>query len=150
FKLSLSDEISHLAAEYGRDRAIVAWTTIDSGEERNDRRRVYAVPITGHSFGDVQLIDTAKHLNIYAPVALPIRLSVAPNGRALLGWASDANTGVDPVYAVCVAEAGPRGRFGAARQLAPRGLAGDVAIRSDGAALVLYTDGSLRAAVHGP
>src|SRR4051812_37657670 len=66
FKRTVSNEITNLAAEYGRARGIVAWTTIDSGEERNERRQIFAVSVEHNRFGHVQLVDRAKHLNIYA------------------------------------------------------------------------------------
>jgi hypothetical protein len=40
---------------------------------------------------------------------------------------------------VRVASAGPRGHFGAQRELAPSGAVGDVAIGADGAAIVVWS-----------
>jgi hypothetical protein len=136
-------------------RTVVAWATIDAGEERNERRRIYAV--TGHDgrFGRARLVDRARHVNIAASTTVPIRHDLAPNGRALLLWGADRadpdNT-VDPSsedYLVRVAEASPHGWFGTPRQLSSDGYPGDVAVQSDGTALAVWrTSDGLRASVH--
>ena len=44
FELGPASKISLLAAEIaGNGRAVVAWSTLDGGEERNEHRRIYAV-----------------------------------------------------------------------------------------------------------
>src|SRR5689334_23867366 len=66
FTLGPASEAASVAAEITpAGRAIVAWTTIDAGEERNERRRVSAVAGRGGRFGRAQLVDRARHLNIY-------------------------------------------------------------------------------------
>jgi hypothetical protein len=155
FKLGPASEVSRVVAEIGAGgRAVVAWTTIDAGEERNERRRVYAVTREpgASTFGRVQLVDRARHLNIGSDTATPIRLAVAAHGRALLMWASDHSSRLAAGYAVRVAQATPRGRFAASRQLVAIGSPGDVAIRDDGTALAVFLDSEdqLRAVVHNP
>ena len=69
FKLGPAAETTQIAAEIGRrGRAVVAWTTIDAGEERNERRRVYAVTRErgATAFGRARLVHRAKYLNIIA------------------------------------------------------------------------------------
>jgi hypothetical protein len=155
FRLGPASEVSRVVAEIGAGgRAVVAWTTIDAGEERNERRRVYAVTREpgASAFGRAQLVDRARHLNIGSDTATAIRLAVAANGRALLMWASDHSSRLGAGYAVRVAQATPRGRFAASRQLVAIGSPGDVAIRDDGTALAVFLDSqdALRAVVHRP
>ena len=154
--LGLASEVTQVAAESSRSgRTVVAWTTIDAGEERNERRRIYAV--IGHDgrFGRPQLVDRARHLNIAGSTTVPIRLDLAPNGRALLLWGvdrPDTDDTIDPFtedYLVRVAEASPHGRFGTPAQLTTNGCPGDVAVQSDGTALAVWrTSDGLRASVH--
>ena len=140
-RLGPAFESADLAAEVAANgRAIVAWTTIDAGEERNEHRRVYAVSGRDGRFGAAERVDRAKHLNIAEFTPSEIRLAVAPNGRALLMWATAATSDEDDLRTVRMAEASRTGRFGKPRQLTSDGVPGDVAIRSDGAALVVWTD----------
>ena len=156
-KLGPAEEITQIAAEVGRrGRAVVAWTTIDAGEERNERRRVYAATRErgAPAFGRARLVHRAKYLNITAyteATETALRLAVAPNGRALLMWGTDRGSDIDAGYSVRVSEAAPRGHFAASGQLAGSGSPGDVAIRSDGTALAVFRSGGrLRAVVHAP
>jgi hypothetical protein len=139
--LGPASNISAVAAEIGSGgRGVVAWSTIDAGEERNERRRVYAVTGRGRRFGRAQRVDRAKHLNIAEFSSTEIRLAVAPNGRALLMWSTAATGDEDDRYTVRVAEAPRSGRFRTPRQLSSNGTVGDVAIRGDGSKLVAWTD----------
>ena len=152
FRLGPALEVTQIAADTARSgRTVVAWTTIDSGEERNERRRIYAVTRTRGGFGRPQLVHRARGVvlnNFTAGAQTSIRLAVAPNGRALLLWHTDAGTDPDGRYPLRVARARPHGRFGASRQLSPDAREGDVAIRSDGAALAVWIDAKgLRALV---
>jgi hypothetical protein len=130
------------------DRDVVAWTTIDGGEERNERRRIYAV----RGAGRPQLVQRApKHVQL-AMTGQPgtgLRLSVAANGRAALLWGVDrAEFGE---YSVWAAEAPPDGRFKRPRRVSRDGEPGAVAIRSDGTVLAVFATGSeLRARLHAP
>lgn len=140
-RLGPAFEGSDLAAEVAASgRAIVAWTTIDAGEERNEHRRIYAVSGRGGRFGTAERVDRAKHLNIAEFTSSEIRLAVAPNGRAMLMWATTATSDEDEARTVRMAEASRTGRFSKPRQLSSNGTPGDVAIRSDGAALVVWTE----------
>jgi hypothetical protein len=82
------------------------------------------------------------HLNISESTQTEIRLAVAPSGRALLMWqtAASAEAEVGDPTTVRIATAGRSGRFGRPRQLSSDGRAGDVAIRSDGRELTVWTD----------
>jgi hypothetical protein len=140
FRLGPASEAASVAAEITRSgRAIVAWTTIDAGEERNERRRVYAVAGRDGRFERARLVDRAKHLNISEDSTSPIRLAVAPNGRALLMWATATTADVDDRRTVRIADAGRDGRFRRPRQLSKDGHVGDVAIRGDGRTLAVWT-----------
>ena len=73
FVLGPAFEITQVVAE----RDVVAWTTIDGGEERNERRRIYAV----RGGGAPQLVQRApRHVQIAmtGQSGTELRLSVAP------------------------------------------------------------------------
>ncbi|RKQ86117.1 hypothetical protein C8N24_4126 [Solirubrobacter pauli] len=140
FRLGPASEVTELAADSSSGgRFVIAWTTIDAGEERNERRRIYAVSGRGARFSKARLVDRAKHLNIAESTPSEIRLAVAPNGRAVLMWATTASGDLDDRTTVRLAEAGRDGRFGRPRQLTRDGTPGDVAIRSDGRTLAVWT-----------
>ncbi len=124
-------------------RAVIAWTTIDAGEERNERRRIYAVTGRVGTFGPPQVVDRARHLNISASTRVPIRLAVASNGRAALLWGTDRrDPDADPstdIYIVRTAEAAPDGPFAHPQTLANAGLPGDIGVRPGGSFFALWT-----------
>ncbi len=134
FKLGPAFEVTDVAAE----RDVVAWTTIDAGEERNERRRVYAV----RGSGKPELVHRAPRV-INAMTGLPgtaLHLSVAPNGRAALLFGRERSEfGED--CTVWSAEASPGHRFRTARRLSGDGVPGDIAIRSDGDTLAVFHEG---------
>lgn len=139
-RLGPASDISSVAAEIGSGgRAVVAWSTIDGGEERNEHRRVYAVFGRGGRFGRAQRVDRAAHRNALELTGPRVRLAVAPNGRALLMWATIASEDDQDQHAVRLAEASPTGRFGTPRQLSADGTPGDVAIRANGDTLAVWT-----------
>jgi hypothetical protein len=155
FKLGPAFEVTQVAAEIAANgRAVIAWTTIDAGEERNEHRRIYAVTGRLGALRPPQLVHRAAHLNAMAGTGEPgteLRLSVARNGRALLLWGLDHPQQFSESYSLWVAQAGRTGAFGRARQLVANGVPGDVAIRSDGTALAVWTNSAgLRASVHAP
>jgi hypothetical protein len=155
FKLGPAFEVTQVAAEIaGNGRAVIAWTTIDAGEERNEHRRVYAVTGRLGALGPPQLVHRAAHLNSMAMTGQPgteLRLSVARNGRALLLWGLDHPEQFSEEYSLRTAEASSTGAFGRSRQLVGNGVPGDVAMRSDGTALAVWTNSpGLRASVHAP
>ncbi|HWK27561.1 MAG TPA: hypothetical protein VNS09_13420 [Solirubrobacter sp.] len=142
--LGPASERTELQAEIARSgRTVVAWTTIDAGEERNERRRIYAVTGRDGAFGPPQLVDRARHLNISASTQVPIRLAVASNGRAALLWGTDRqDSDADSftgTYLVRTAEAAPNGTFGRSRTLATAGLPGDIGVRPSGVFFALWT-----------
>lgn len=137
-------ERTQLQAEISRSgRAVVAWTTIDAGEERNERRRVYAVTGRVGAFGPPQLVDRARHRDISAWTDVPIRLAVAANGRAALLWGTDRDDpDADPstdTYIVRAATAAPDGAFAQPRTLSKAGLPGDIGVRPGGSFFALWT-----------
>ncbi|MDA0183208.1 hypothetical protein OJ997_23055 [Solirubrobacter phytolaccae] len=138
-ELGPASDVSAVAADIGSGgRAIVAWSTTDGGEERNEHRRVYAVSGRAGRFGHAQRVDRAAHRNSMEFSTTQIRLAVAPNGRALLMWSTIANEDDQDRDTVRVAQAGTSGRFGKPRQLTDDGTVGDVAIRSNGDTLTVW------------
>ncbi len=142
--LGKASDVSRLGAEIAANgRAVVAWTTQDGGEERNSPHVVRAVTRAhGKTFGRAQTID--GHGGVDADQSLDdprsaIRLAVAPNGRALLLWGTVAGVCCHFTHPLRVASASATGRFGAFRDIAPSGVPGDVAIRSDGTQLVVWS-----------
>jgi hypothetical protein len=120
-------------------RAVVAWGSQDVGEEANEAYRVYAAVRAAGSarFGAAQALDRG------GPAIRPagrVALAVGRDGAAVVAWASPLGSyGAGTRSAVRVASAGPRGRFGGQRELAPSGAVGDVAIGADGAAIVVWS-----------
>jgi hypothetical protein len=142
--LGPASERTQLQAEITRSgRAVVAWTTIDAGEERNERRRIYAVTGRVGAFNPPQLVDRARHLNISASTRVPIRLAVASDGRAALLWGTDrhdpdADASTD-TYIVRIAKTAPDGPFARPRTLATAGLPGDIGVHRGGSFFALWT-----------
>ena len=124
-----------ITADVVADGDVVAWTTIDAGEERNERRRIYAVRGAGlgrsWSSARARLVPVA----VTGQPGTELRLAVAPNGRAALLWGLDRD---GDRFSVWAAAAGPGGRFGTPRQVSGNGVPGDVAIRSNGETLAVY------------
>jgi hypothetical protein len=80
-----------------------------------------------------------------------MRLAVAHDGRAIVLYGAVTAHGATFHHPLRVAESTAAGRFGTPRRLAGSGVPGDVAIRPDGGALVVWAEaGWLRAAVHPP
>jgi hypothetical protein len=120
-------------------RAVVAWGSQDVGEEANEAYRVYAAVRSAGSarFGGAQTLDGG------GPAIRPdgrVALAVGRDGAAIVAWSSPLGAYSAGVRsAVRMASAGPRGRFGAQRELAPSGAVGDAAIGADGAAIVVWS-----------
>jgi hypothetical protein len=126
-------ELSAAATPGGR--AVVAWDSQDVGEEANEAYRVYAAV---RSAGAARF-GVAQALDLGGPAIRPngrATLAVGPDGSAVIAWSSPRGGGSS---AVRVAAAGPRGRFGAMRELAPNGAVGDVAVGARGAAIVVWS-----------
>jgi hypothetical protein len=125
-----------LSAEMARTgRAVVSWGTQDGGEEAGMPYRVRAaIRAPGAAtFGRAQLLDPGGGV-VERPMGAP-ELGVGPDGSATLAWSNLAG-GLNPVR---VSTAGPTTRFRPAGQVAPNGAVADVAVRSDGTALMLWT-----------
>jgi hypothetical protein len=144
FVLGPAFEITQVVAE----RDVVAWTTIDGGEERNERRRIYAV----RGGSPPQLVQRApRHVQIAmtGQRGTELRLSVAPNGRAALLWGVDRAEFEE--FSVWAADAAPGRPFRRPRRVSRDGEPGDVAIRSNGTVLAVFEAGNeLRARLHAP
>jgi hypothetical protein len=135
-------------------RAAVAWGTQDGGEEAGVPYRIRAATRAPGSatFGRVQLLDSGGGV-VERPYGA-LALGLGPDGSATVAWSNIAN-GSNPVR---VSIAGPSTRFRPAGQVAPNGAVADVAVRSDGAALMLWTafteepdaDNQIQAAVRPP
>jgi hypothetical protein len=127
------------AAMAPNGRAIVAWGSQDVGEEANEAYRVYAAArsVGSSRFGAAQALDRG------GPAIRPdgrVALAVGRDGAAIVAWSSPLGSySAGPRSAVRVASAGPRGRFGAQRELAPSGAVGDIAIGAGGAAIVVWS-----------
>jgi hypothetical protein len=120
-------------------RAVVAWGSQDPGEEANEPYSVYAAIRSAGSarFATTQVLDPG------GPAIRPFgraALAVADDGSAVVAWSSPEGSYRAGIHrAVRVATAGPRGRFGPQRELAPSGAVGDVAVGAGGAAIVLWS-----------
>jgi hypothetical protein len=120
-------------------RAVVAWDSQDVGEEANEAYRVYAAVRSAGSarFGAAQLLDPGGPA-IRSPGR--VALGLGRDGSAVVAWSSPRGSFAGGISsAVRVASAGPRGRFGLQRELAPSGAVGEVAVGAGGAALVVWS-----------
>ena len=151
--LGPASDASRLGAEVAANgRAVVAWTTQDDGEERGTPHVIRAVTrARGKLFGRARTIDGHSGVDADQPTDDPrsaIRLAVAPNGRALLLWGTVAGVCCHFTHPLRIAAASATGGFGKFRDIAPQGVPGDVAIRSDGTQLVVWSaDDAIHAAL---
>ncbi len=153
--LGKASDSTVVAAEISRSgRAVVAWTTQDLGEERNQPhviRAAFRAP--GHTFAKARTVDSGGGVvdpEQYAhDPQSGLRLAVGDDGRALLQWgALSEPRRYHYDHPIRLASASPRGRFGHRRTLAGDGYPGDVAIRRDRTPLIVwYADKALRASV---
>lgn len=116
-------------------QAIVAWGSQDGGEEANEPWVVCAARLRRGAgrFSVTQTLDAGSARN--RPEGR-IALAFTPGGRATAAWSSVGPRGTFPVMA---AAARNGGRFGQPQQLAPSGAVGAVAVRADGAAVVVWS-----------
>jgi hypothetical protein len=132
----------------GRGEVVVAY------QRERGRARTIEARVLGRRLGRPQTLGPQRGL-------VDLSAAMASNGRAVVAWGSqdvgeEANEayrvyatarrssplgsyGAGPRSAVRVASAGPRGHFGAQRELAPSGAVGDVAIGARGAAIVVWS-----------
>jgi hypothetical protein len=130
-----------LAARASRTgRVVVAWGTQDGGEEFDEPYVVRAaVRAPGAArFGPLRVIDPGELNGEFVPHR--IRLAMNADGTAALTWANASGRFPDGTRPVRVAVAEQDGGFGPIAELAANGVAQDVAVRGDGAALVAWTD----------
>jgi hypothetical protein len=146
--LGPASDVSHLVAGVAGHRTIIAWGTLDGGEERNTPYKLYA------AIGDrTRLLDTAPAIDDMQatddPQTYP-QLAVAPDGRALLAWGSV--TGKDfgrHSFPVRYAEAAPGHAFAKPRTLVRDGTVGGVALDQDHALIAFQSGPRVWAAIDG-
>ena len=147
--LGKASDSTVLGAEISRSgRAVVAWTTQDLGEERDQPHVIRAATREpGHVFARARTVDSGGGVveqDQYAhDPRSGLRLAVGDDGRALLQWGALSETSKYHYdHPIRLASASPHGRFGHWRTLAAEGYPGDVALRRDGTPLaVWYADG---------
>ncbi|HEV7807257.1 MAG TPA: hypothetical protein VGO80_15650 [Solirubrobacteraceae bacterium] len=117
-------------------KAIVAWGSQDGGEDANEPWVVRAARLRrgGRRFSATQTLDAGSAAG--RPEGR-IALAFTPGGKATVAWSAVAIA--DRSFPVMAAAAARGGRFGAAQQLAPSGAVGAVAVRADGAAVVVWS-----------
>ena len=122
--------------------AVVAWTTQDLGEERNQPHVVRAAfRAPGKTFARARVIDPGQGVDpeqVGHDPQSTLRLAVAPDGRALLMWGALTKAERHPVR---LATASPTGRFGHIATLTPDGFPGDVALSKQGTPALIWRDG---------
>ncbi len=120
-RLGHASQVADVVAEIAAGgRAVVAWSTIDSGEARDVHRHVYAATrAPGGLFAPAQLVHRARAIipdGVTTGEQATIRLSVAPDGRARLVWGAEAAGYPHARYETRTAQAPPRGPFGPSRR----------------------------------
>jgi hypothetical protein len=117
-------------------RMVVAWASQDGGEgvERPLVVRA-AVRSAGRRFGRAQLLDPGEGIE---RVPGRVALGMGPDGRATLAW-SNARGRFPFTYPVRAASTGRTGDFGRVTQLAENGGVHDLAVASDGSAVVTWS-----------
>jgi hypothetical protein len=123
------------AAVSNGGEAIVAWGSQDAGEEANEPWVIRAARLRrgARRFSVTQTLDPGS------AIARPegrIALAFTPGGKATIAWSA---IGAQNTFPVMAAAAKHGGRFEHAQQLAPAGAVGDVAVRADGAAVVVWS-----------
>lgn len=122
------------AAVADSGRIIVAWGTQRAGINADSPWIVRAAQLapTARRFAAAQTLDPGNARRF--PEGR-LGLAFASDGRATLAWSA---VGAYPTYPVMAAIARPSHRFAAPQQLAPSGAVGDVDVRADGAAIVVW------------
>jgi hypothetical protein len=120
-RLGHASQVADVVAEIAAGgRAVVAWSTIDSGEARDVHRHVYAATrAPGGLFAPAQLVHRARAVipdGVTTGEQAAIRLAVASDGRARLVWGAEAAGYPHPRYETRTAQAPPRGPFGPSRR----------------------------------
>lgn len=129
-------DISTAAAPDGR--MVVAWGTQDGGEEANTPWivRVAERRPGARRFDDAQTLETSRGITRSAG---RVAAAMAPDGTATVAWSGIARpAGFQHNYPARVATAAPSRPFSAAQTLSTHAAVGDVAVGSDGTAIVLW------------
>jgi hypothetical protein len=114
---------------------IVAWGSQDAGEEANEPW----VMRTARLKRGTRRFSVAQTLDPGSAIGRPegrIALAFTPGGKATIAWSA---VGAQNTFPVMAAAAKHGGRFEQAQQLAPSGAVGAVAVRADGAAVVVWS-----------
>jgi len=126
------------AASPSSGRMAVAWGTQDAGEEANEPWRVYAAMrgAGAHAFRATQTLEPGDAVE--RPSSGP-QLAFDGSGRATVAWTSITKpTSTTLAYPVRAAVSGTDLRFGTPEQLADAGADLDLAVASDGAAVLAW------------
>jgi hypothetical protein len=124
-------------------RTTVAWATADAGEEQNEPTQVRAAvaPAGSFAFRGEQLVDRGPSGIEQADG--PLSMDADDRGGAVIAYTLNGPfSGGDERTAVRVALQDASARFGAPQELSADGIAGQVAVRADGAAAVPYVEGA--------
>ena len=121
-------------------RTVVAWATQDGGEEANEPYVVRAAVRAPRAarFDRTQVLDVGEANGERVPGRM--RLAVAADGTAAVAWSNARGRYPAVTHPVLVAVAERGGGFLPNAQLTTSGAARDVAVRDDGAAVVVWTD----------
>jgi len=133
--------VVELAARASRTgRTVVAWATQDGGEEANEPYVVRAaVRAAGAArFDPTQDLDLGEANGERVPGRM--RLAMAADGTAAVAWSNARGRYPNLTHPVLVSVAERSGGFLPNAELTTRGAARDVAVRDDGAAVVVWTD----------
>lgn len=129
-------DISTAAAPSGR--MVVAWGTLDGGEEANTPWIVRAAQRRPgpHAFNATQTLDTSQSISWPAG---RVAAAIEPDGTATVAWSSITGPRGAMTYPARVATAYRSLAFAAAQTLSPNAAVGDVAMSDQATALVLWT-----------
>jgi hypothetical protein len=130
-----STELTAAVAPDGR--MVVAWGSQDGGEGAERPWVVQAaVRPAGRRFARAQLLDPGD-----ATERVPgrVALGMSRDGRATLAWSNARGRRFPPTYPVRTASTGRSGGFGRVTQLAENGGVHDLAVASDGSAVVTWS-----------
>lgn len=126
------------AAISDRGRTIVVWGTQDGGEQADEPWIVSAARLRA---GTTRVFEqTLDHGGLPVRPEGRIALAIGREERATVAWSAMSPGGVDGVlFPVMTARSDTAGFFAPKRRLAPSGAVGDVAIRADGATIVVWS-----------
>jgi hypothetical protein len=119
-------------------RTIVVWGTQDAGEQADTPWVVSAARLRA---GTTRFFEqTLDHGGLRVRPEGRIALAIGRDERATVAWSAMAPGGVDGVlFPIMTARSDRAGFFAPKRRIAPSGAVGDVAIRADGATIVVWS-----------